>query len=260
MGIFKSGGVVIAVKDSGETSRLADVFTEQYGLIRVKAKGARRPESRFGAATDQLTYIQGVYYMREDENIAGLSAADVIMGFPNIHKDLIKFSYASGLAEVLSANLPAGQPQKVLFNAFLSALKDLEDIDKEIIEKFFWAHLLKFMSLLGYRPEFLICSGCSVGKSSDWMFSVENGRIYCKDCSKSLRDSLFIQLDGGEARILSIFISADRSVLSGLNVSDSQMKTARAVIDAFRKYHTLPENELKSLRFMDQVTKERTES
>lgn len=46
MGIVKSGGVVIAVQDSGETSRMAEVFTEIYGLIKVKAKGARRPESR----------------------------------------------------------------------------------------------------------------------------------------------------------------------------------------------------------------------
>ncbi|MCP4632426.1 MAG: DNA repair protein RecO, partial [candidate division Zixibacteria bacterium] len=209
MGIVKSRGVVISVQDSGETSRLAEVFTEQYGLLKVLAKGARRPESRFGAATETLTTIQGVFYMKEDSDIANLSAADIITPFQEIHENLEKLAYGSGWAEFLNANLPPGEPQKRLYNAFLTALNDIEAISPDQNEKFFWAHLLKFIALLGFKPEFMICSGCSIGKSDDWMFSVENGRLYCKNCSRSLRDSLFLRLDGGETRILSIFVSGD---------------------------------------------------
>ena len=138
MGIVKSGGVVIAVQDSGETSRMAEVFTEIYGLIKVKAKGARRPESRFGAATEPITYIQGVYYMKEDSDIANLSAADIVLPFPEIHNGLDKLTYAFGWAEFLGANLAYGQPQKPLYDAFQKALKDLEGIDNDQNEKFFY--------------------------------------------------------------------------------------------------------------------------
>lgn len=259
MGIVKSGGIIVTVQDSGETSRIADIFTENYGLIKTMVKGARRPESRFGAATEILTLIHGVYYMKEDSDIANLSAADIVNPFPEIRKDLEKLSYACGWAEFLGANLPRGQAQKRLYAALLAALKDMEEIPKEHNEKFFWAHLLKFISLLGFRPEFLVCSGCSVGSSEDWMFSVENGRLYCKKCSQSLRDSLFIRLNPGETRVLSIFMNADRSVLQNLTVDDNQMKTAREVIEGFRRYHTQPQADLKSLKFKENVSQDNTE-
>ena len=257
MGIVKSGGIIVAVQESGETSRLARIFTEHYGLMKMIAKGARRPESRFGAATEPLTYIQGVYYLKEDSDIANLSAADIILPFNAIHDDLGKFTYGSGWAEVLGANLPYGQAQKRLYEAFLKALKDLDEIPKDQDEKFFWAHLLKFISLLGYRPEFLICSGCSVGRSDDWMFSVENGRLYCKKCSQSLRDSLFMRLDNAETRLLSIFINAEKNALMNLAVTEKQITVAREVIDAFRRYHTMPPGDLNALKFAEKVNRER---
>ncbi|MBD3168104.1 MAG: DNA repair protein RecO [candidate division Zixibacteria bacterium] len=255
MGIIKSGGIVIDAKESGETSKLAEIFTEQFGLMKVLAKGARRPESRFGAATEPLTLIQGVYYVKEDNGIANLSAADIVSPFQHTHDDINKYSYGSAWAEILVSNLPYSEPQKRLYSVFHQALKDLEDIPDEQVEKFFWAYALKFIALLGYRPEFMICSGCSVGKSDDWMFSVENGRLYCKQCSQSLRDSLFMRLDSGETRILSVFSTADRTVLERITIDEKQMKTVRDVIEGFRRYHIQPEGELKSLQFREKINK-----
>ncbi len=256
MGIVKSGGVIISAKDSGETSRLVEVFTEQYGLLKVMAKGARRSKSRFGAATEPLTYIHGVYYLKEDSGIASLSAADIVFPFEKIRGDLEKFSYGSAWAEFLLGNLPPGEAQKPLFRQFLMALKTLENVNGDQNEKFFWAYLLKFISLLGFRPEFSICAGCSVVHSKDWMFSVENGRLYCDKCSRSLRDSLFIRLDTGENRVLSAFINSDSDVLSRLTVTRRQMKIVKEVIEGLRKYHTAGDGELKSLNFIHRVSKD----
>ncbi len=259
MGIIKSSGIIISVHESGETSRIVDVFTRQYGLMRVMAKGARRPESRFAASTEMLCNFHGVFYTREDDTMANLSGADVIRSFPSIHADLSKFAFASGWAEVLLSNLPPEEPHKNLFDVFLNALKDLEEVATEQNEKFFWVHLLKFLSLLGFRPEFMFCSGCHAGQSEDWMFSVENGRLYCNRCSRSLRDSLFIRLDGGEVKILTLFSRADKEVLKQLAISEKQMSMVREVIEGFRRYHTLPNTRLNSLEFMEKISEQNTE-
>ena len=48
--IIKTRGIVLRTMRMGETSRLVTLYTEDYGKLKVTAKGARKPKSKFGAA------------------------------------------------------------------------------------------------------------------------------------------------------------------------------------------------------------------
>ena len=99
MEITKVKGIVISENAYSETSKLLNIFTEEYGIISVIAKGAKSIKSPIRSVTTKLTYaIFQIYYKKG--KLSTLVCADVINPFTEIKKDLLKISYASFLLEL----------------------------------------------------------------------------------------------------------------------------------------------------------------
>ena len=85
--IEKLDGIVVWESDYGETSKLLNIFTEEYGIISVIAKGAKSIKSPIRSVTTKLTYaIFQIYYKKG--KLSTLVCADVINPFTEIKKDL----------------------------------------------------------------------------------------------------------------------------------------------------------------------------
>ena len=56
MEITKVKGIIISESSYSETSKLLNIFTEEYGVIGVIAKGAKRLKSNLRSVTSKLTY------------------------------------------------------------------------------------------------------------------------------------------------------------------------------------------------------------
>ena len=54
--IEKVEGIVINEKAYGETSKIINVITKEYGIIGIIAKGARTLKSEFRVSTAKLSY------------------------------------------------------------------------------------------------------------------------------------------------------------------------------------------------------------
>ena len=50
MALYRTQGIVIGRRALGESDRLVDFYTRDYGRVRGVAKSARRMRSRFGSA------------------------------------------------------------------------------------------------------------------------------------------------------------------------------------------------------------------
>ena len=76
-------GVILSITPYGETSKIINVFTKEYGLIGIMCKGAMGMKSRLRSVTDKLTYgIFNIYYKKD--KLSTLVSVDVINSFKKL--------------------------------------------------------------------------------------------------------------------------------------------------------------------------------
>ena len=80
--IIKTEAIVLSKLDYRDTSKIANLFTEDFGKISVIIKGARSPKSKTGKIVDPLNHIRIVYYNKESRDLQLISDAESINYFP----------------------------------------------------------------------------------------------------------------------------------------------------------------------------------
>src|SRR5437762_11726775 len=98
----KSLALVIRTTDWSETSRIATLWTREFGKVRVLAKGGRRLKSNFETALDLLTICNVVFLRKGPETLNLLTEAQVAGRFRELTKNLQALNSAYCLAELLS--------------------------------------------------------------------------------------------------------------------------------------------------------------
>ena len=80
-------GIILSTQDYGETSKILNVITKEYGIIGVIAKGCKSLKSNLRIVTDKLIYGKFYIYYKKDK-LSTLSSVDIIDNFKNIKKDI----------------------------------------------------------------------------------------------------------------------------------------------------------------------------
>ena len=169
-------GIIINTKNYGDTSKIIDILTKEYGVIGVIAKGCKSLKSNLRSVTDKLTYATFTIYYKKDK-LSMLSEASVINNFSNIKKDIEKISYASFLMDLTNQVYKQCEDSN-LYELLINALKKINDnfkplIITNIIE-------LKYLEYLGVMPNIDGCSIC--GSKSVVTLSSDKGGYLCSKC------------------------------------------------------------------------------
>jgi DNA repair protein RecO (recombination protein O) len=98
----KSLALVIRTADWSETSRIATMWTRDFGKVRVLAKGGRRLKSNFEIALDLLTVCSMVFLRKSSGGLDLLTEAQVVERFPHLRSDLRALYAGYYIAELLS--------------------------------------------------------------------------------------------------------------------------------------------------------------
>jgi len=169
-------GIIINVRNYGDTSKIIDILTQEYGIIGVIAKGCKSLKSNLRSVTEKLTYATFTIYLKKDK-LSILSEASVINNFSNIKKDIEKISYASFLLDLTNQVYKQCEDNS-LYNLLISSLNKINDnfnplIITNIIE-------LKYLEYLGVMPNLNGCSIC--GNKSVITLSSDKGGYLCSKC------------------------------------------------------------------------------
>ena len=73
-------GIVISEKAYGETSKIINVFTKEYGIIGMMVKGCRTLKSPLRSVTDKLSYGKFTIYYKKDK-LSILSEVNILNPF-----------------------------------------------------------------------------------------------------------------------------------------------------------------------------------
>lgn len=169
--------------DYSETSRIATVWTREFGKVRLLAKGGRRAKSPFESALDLLTYCSIVLIRKTGGGLDLLTEARVLERFAGLRARLPALYAGYYVAELLGDLTQEDDPHPVLFEEALATLRELGQPETDT-----GVRLLRFETVLlkelGYEPQLQACAGCrgSVPNEQTVLFSAGAGGLLCGNC------------------------------------------------------------------------------
>lgn len=180
---IKTSGIVIREQTTSENDKLVTLLTQEKGVIRAFAHGAKSPRNRKNGGTQLFCYCDFDIY-RSGKGVYSVEDALVKQTFFELRNSIQALSLAQYFCEIASELSPreedATQHLKLLLNALymLSGEKRDRRLLKPIVE-------LRFLTMAGYMPDLLGCEECGEFESEIMYFNTTNGELFCDKCNKS---------------------------------------------------------------------------
>ena len=250
--IVRTDGLVLRTYKMTETSLVVVVYTRTYGKVRLAAKGARRPKSRFGAVFQPITFGSYVYFKKDGRELQTASEGDIQHTFGGLKRDYVRLGYGSAVCDLLDHITADEDPNAFLLSIALDSLRWMESVPSHRMELPLWYFQIKAAGCLGYRPHLSGCvvTGERLGNSRAW-FSVEHGGTV-----KRRMDGHGVWLDPESIGYLEHLqtLTPDRIDVDGFDRVDA--KQCRKAIRLFLDYH-MGERCPKSLLYLEKLRNSR---
>jgi len=250
MSITKAEAIVLKSIKFGDTSRIATLYTNDHGKIKVIAKGIRKPKSRLAGALQTFAHIQIVFYKKRTTEIYLLSQADTIESHQSLYKDLNRYVYASAVLELLDRLVTGEETNPKLFELTLGMLQLLENCPSNSLEQSFCSYAMKLAEYLGYRPKFDKCVGCGCRVDVRLvLFSPEKGGVVCRKCASG--DQAYLRLPADAVASALKLQSMKTEDLNAYNIPKKDLRDVLKVLLSLLEYHTERGKDLKSLELLN---------
>jgi DNA repair protein RecO (recombination protein O) len=179
--LHKTRGVVIGRRAFGESDRLVDFYTRDYGKVRGIARSARRPRSRFGSALELFTLGEMVFFDTGRSELVQVDHFDIVRSFVRVREHLERLGRGAWAVEVVARLSADRDPHPALFALLVRALAALETAPRPA--RVSVAFGLRAVDLLGHRPRLDRCVSCGrLAPFPSAALDVTAGGLVCPDC------------------------------------------------------------------------------
>ncbi len=149
--LCKTKGIVFRFVKFGETSIVANVFTEQFGLQGYMIKGVRTSSRKSKIALFQpLTLLDMVVYHKESGGIMHVKEVKCFHPYRNITRDVRKTAIAMFINEVLNRSVKEQSHAQPIFDFIASSLIHLDTLARP--ENFHLMFMIGLSKHLGFGP------------------------------------------------------------------------------------------------------------
>jgi len=249
MGLRTTAAVVSRTMRMTGSSKLVSLITERYGLVKVMAKGARRPKSRYGATLEPVTLVDCMYYHKDTREIQTLSETELIEPYSALKEDIRLFSVASCMVEIAEMQTAHDDPSSGSFPLIVDSLDDLRDGSSGDADKHLWRFVLRFLATAGYRPVLDRCLACGKNPKGDSVFfSFTDGGMICSCTDPG--DRFGMRISPGALMIMKSLATAGASDLGRLKLGRNQRAEVERAALRFLSFHTGKSRPPRSLAFL----------
>ena len=169
--LHKTRGIVLKSTNYSESSVVAQVFTEKFGLQSYIINGARKPKAKIGMPILQpLHLLDMVVYHRENGSLQRISEARQLPPLQTIPYDIVKSAVVMFLNEMLYKSLRQQSADEPLFNYIFNAISWLDSSEK-MPPNFHLFFLLRLSRFLGFNP--------AMPKAGQAFFDLKDG-VFCQ--------------------------------------------------------------------------------
>lgn len=150
--LHKTRGIIFHTTDYSETSIIAKIFTEQFGVQSYIVNGVRKKGAKNKSGIFQpLSLVEMVVYHKERGGIQRISEIRNHPQFKSIPFDVMKTSMVLFLNEVLYRAIKEEGENSSLFEFIFSEIQ-LLDVQSEASGNFHLSFLLRLTRFLGFFP------------------------------------------------------------------------------------------------------------
>ena len=232
-------GIIIGDTNYGESSKILNVFTKEYGIIGIMSKGCRKLKSNLRTVSQKLIFgVFNIYY--KENGLSTLISVDNKRFFKNILTDISKIGYSTYLIELVEQTYKQN-PNEEIYDLLISGLNKIEDGFNPLII----TNILE-LKLLDYLGIGINLDGCNICGSRDDIitFSCSSGGYICKNCLTNERI-----VSQKSIKVLRMFYYVDLDKITKLELSNSTIDEIENFLKEY--YDTYSGLYLKSKKFLD---------
>ena len=150
--LHKTRGIVLHQINYSETSVIAKIYTEQFGLQSYIVRGVRKAKSKIKRNLLQhLSLVDMVVYHREKSNIQNIKEIKANFQLQSIPFEITKSSIAIFINEILYKSIKEEEANSNLFEFIFSSVKLLDEAKDKYIN-FHLLFMIHFTKFLGFFP------------------------------------------------------------------------------------------------------------
>jgi DNA repair protein RecO (recombination protein O) len=200
---FKTKALSLREKEWGETDFLFYFFTEDFGMVEILAKGARKITSKLRGqvipfSLAEIEFVQGKYNKI-------LTDAYLIKRFYRINFSPFRFLFLQKLLNIFFNLVPKEEKDIKLWNHLLLFFQKLEKKQlslfsfKIIYYYFFW----NLVAILGFSPQLFNCVFCQKRlKPEKLFFDSSEGGVICYQCYRKKKGKAFLTISPQTVKII----------------------------------------------------------
>ena len=185
MPLFETEGIVLKSFNLSEADRIVVFLTQEHGVVRGVAKGAKRLKSRFGSTLEPFSTVQLGYFQKDDRELVSIQTVELINSCFDRASEPAFLQTFSYISELLIAFVPPHDPNETLYRMVRACIDSGGSSENELaaVGLYFELWLLR---LGGVLPDWTSCRECGRSFSSDEPASLQsNFALFCGGCQRS---------------------------------------------------------------------------
>lgn len=246
---LKSSGLILREVNYKEADKILTVLTREYGKRTVKARGCRRKNSKYLAASQLLVYSDMTLFENRDRMT--LNEASVLEQFLGVRQDVLLLSLASYFAEVVEVVVQEEVPHPEILSLILNSLYALDTLKKppQLVKA---AFELSILCLSGYEPLLDGCAACGEENPEEPRLHLRNGVLHCVACRGAIEEGISMPLSQGAVAAMRHIAWGDPKKLFSFQTDSESLQLLSDATEAFLQ--TQLERGFKTLDFYKQLS------
>ena len=221
-------GFILTETPYGETSKIINVFTKDYGIIGIMCKGAKSLKSKNRVSTMRLNYAKfNIYYKKG--KLSTLVSADILNPLKKIKSDIVLISYLNYLAELTNQVIKQSN-NLAIYDEFIAAILKIEEgLDPLVITNILEIKYLAELGVLFSLDECVICGS----KTSIATIDADKGGFICLNC---LTNEVIV--DKKVIKMLRMYYYVNIKSISNIKVEDNIKGVINKFLDMYYERYT----------------------
>ena len=221
-------GFILTETPYGETSKIINVFTKDYGIIGIMCKGAKSLKSKNRVSTMRLNYAKlNIYYKKG--KLSTLVSADILNPLKKIKSDIVLISYLNYLAELTNQVIKQSN-NLAIYDEFIAAILKIEEgLDPLVITNILEIKYLAELGVLFSLDECVMCGS----KTSIATIDADKGGFICLNC---LTNEVIV--DKKVIKMLRMYYYVNIKSISNIKVEDYIKDVINKFLDMYYERYT----------------------
>ncbi|MBN4062088.1 DNA repair protein RecO [Bacteroidales bacterium AH-315-I05] len=238
--IHKTKGIVLHKIKYSESSVIAKIYTEQFGLQSYIIQGAAKKKAPVkNTLLQPLSLLDMVAYRKETAGLQRIKEMRLDSQFSTIPFDVNKSSVVLFLADMLYKTIKEEESNPAMFQFIENTIKKLDEKQTNATN-FHLLFLVKLSKYLGFYPQ-------GTYSITTCFFDLEEG-VFCPH--QPFHNNF---LSNDLAKTLSQLLGTNFDNIDTLKISREQRKTILVKLIDFYRYHLANFGEVKSHEVLEEV-------